>query len=294
MSVSESNNFSKPFSSFRHNSTKGPKFSRKMFSSFRVKSSTKPLLRNFSFRTKSYSKITESNQSDQQWIVNPLYVSVNQGIWQYSTNDIEQRQSCSVIKNESDLVKQSSISSGVSSESSGIYSHSSKCSNSLGISSSGVSSAIADVSSELIGSTNSELFDIPNPKTFSYLNDTYKSTKCGALYTIDNKSETISSTIPPTPTVPFTYGKLRLVRRIISENSHSDADYVIQIDEYYNNNSELLSGSSSGISSDDNANPDNSYQDFYNDLVEDIKMLLIVGEPHFKDSVKIGFLESIH
>ena len=199
MVVFEGHNFSKFFSSFRKKTTKGTVFSRKMFSSLRLKSSSKPLLRKLSLRTKSSSKMTECNLSDQQWKNNPLYVSAKV-TWHYNSNDIEQTQSSTIINNESDLVKQSSSSSGVSSRSSGIYSHSSNCDPSLCASSSGVSSALPDVSPEHIDNSNSDKFHI------SKNNSTYKSQYYGLP--INNQSDTISTTLPSTPTVPSTYAKL--------------------------------------------------------------------------------------
>ena len=109
--------------------------------------------------------------------------------------------------------------------------------------------------------------------------------------TINNQSGSISTTIPSTPTLPSTYAKLQLARRRISNSSQSDADYEIHIDEYYSqDNSDLLSG----IQIDDNGCPANSYHNFYNDLVDDIRSLFIIDRPHFKDNIQIGFLESIH
>ena len=113
-----------------------------------------------------------------------------------------------------------------------------------------------------------------------------------SLLIVSNQSGTTNTTDPPTPTVPSTYAKLRLVRRRISSSSHSDADYEIYIDEYYN--SKLQNGSSSDIHCDDKASSDDSYHDFYNDLVDDIQYLLIYDKPYFTDSIQIGILESIH
>ena len=282
MVVFEGHNFSKLFSSFRKQTTKGTKFSRKMFSSLRLKSSSKPLLRKLSLRTKSSSKMTQCNLSDQLWKNNPLYVSAKV-TWHYNSNDIEQTQSSTIINDESDFVKQPSCSSGVSSRSSGIYSHSLNSDPSLGVSSSGVSSALPDVSPEHIDYSNSDKFHI------SKNNPTYKSHHYGIP--INKQSDTINITIPSTPTVPSTYAKLRLVRRRISTSSQSDADYEIHIDEYYSqDNIDLLSG----IQIDDNVCSVNSYHHFYNDLVDDIQTLFILDRPHLEDNIHIGFLESIH
>ena len=180
-------------------------------------------------------------------------------------------------------MKQSSSSSGVSSRSSGIYSHSSNCDPSLCASSSGVSSALPDVSPEHIDNSNSDKFHI------SKNNSTYKSQYYGLP--INNQSDTISTTLPSTPTVPSTYAKLQLVRRRISNSSQSDADYEIHIDEYYSqDNSDLLSD----IQINDNACSVNSYHHFYNDLVDDTRALFIFGKPLFEDNIQTGVLESIH
>ena len=111
--------------------------------------------------------------------------------WHYNSNDIEQTQSSTIINNESDLVKQSSSSSGVSSRSSGIYSHSSNRDPSLCASSSGVSSALPDVSPEHIDNSNSDKFHI------SKNNSTYKPQNYGLP--INNQSGTISTALPSTP-----------------------------------------------------------------------------------------------
>ena len=226
--------------------------------------------------------MSQCNLSDHQWKNNPLYVSAKV-TWHYNSNVIEQSQSSTIINDESDLVKQSSCSSGVSSRSSGIYSHSSNCDPSLGVCSSGVSSALTDLSPEHIDYSNSYKFHISKNKP------TYKSQHCGIP--INNQSDTISTTIPSTPTVPSTYARLRLVRRRIITSSQSDADYEIHIDEYYSqDNIDLLSG----IQIDDNPCSVNSYHHFYDDLVDDIQTLFILDRPDLEDNIHIGFLESIH
>ena len=283
MPIFESRRFSKLFSSFREKTSQGPKLSRKMFSSFKEKSSTKPLLRKLSLRPKSSSK-TECNVSTQQWNNNPLYESANQIFVQSSSNEVDWAEVHAIIENESELVKQSTSSSGVSSGSSVICSHSSNRS--------GISTNVIETSSEHIFNSHSELSDISTPEHIKHYNATHDPTKNGSLLIVNNQSGTINITNPPTSKVPSTYAKLRLVRRRIRSSSHSDADYEIHIDEYYN--SKLQNGSSSDIHSDDNASSDDSYNDFYNDLVDDIQYLLIHDKPYFTDSIQIGVLESIH
>ena len=122
-----------------------------------------------------------------------------------------------------------------------------------------------------------------------------KSSEDGTQISINDHIDTTRNTIPPTPMIPSTYAKLCLVRRRISNSSQSDADYEIQIDECFcQEKSELLSGSTSGVSSDDNVSLDNLYQDFYIDLVNDIKTLLELRRPHITDNIHIGFIDSIH
>ena len=283
MSVFESRRFTKIFSSFRKKTSQGQKLSRKMFSSFKEKSSTKPLLRKLSLRSKSSSK-TDYNVSIQLWKNNPLYESANQISMQSSTNEVEWAEVHAIMKNESELDKQSSSSSGVSSGSSVIYSHSSNRS--------GISTNVMKTSPEHICSSHSELSDISTPKHIKHYNATYEPTEDGSLLIVNNQCGTTITTDPPTPTVPSTYAKLWLVRQRISSSSHSDADYEIYIDEYYN--SKLQNGSSSDIHCDDKASSDDSYHDFYNDLVDDIQYLLIHDKPYFTDSIQIGILESIH
>ena len=131
-----------------------------------------------------------------------------------------------------------------------------------------------DVASEHISTPNSELFENLYPKSMINLDSAIKSRDYRHQLNIDNRTEIIDTTNLLTPIIPATSAKLILVRRRISNSSQSDADYEIHIDEYYSqDNSELLSGSLSGIPSDDTS-PDNSLKDFYNDLVDDIRILL--------------------
>ena len=168
MPVFESRRFSKLFSSFRKKTSQGQKLSRKMFSSFKEKSSTKPLLRKLSLRSKSSSK-TDCNVSIQLWKNNPLYESANQISMQSSTNEVEWAEVHAIMKNESELDKQSSSSSGVSSGSSVIYSHSSNRSD--------ISTNVMKTSPEHICSSHSELSDISTPKHIKHYNATYEPTE---------------------------------------------------------------------------------------------------------------------
>ena len=94
--------------------------------------------------------------------------------------------------------------------------------------------------------------------------------------------------------IPTSSAQLRIVRRRISSSSKSDADFEIHIDGYYTQgNSELISESTSGIISDDETSQEN-YHHFCENMVDDIKTLLHVERPQYKDCIHIGMLESSH
>ena len=247
----------KMFSSFREKSSALPSFSRNRFSSFRGKSSSKPLLRRLSFKNRSSCKKFRDSQSNlsghQEWKINPVYVSVNQVNW---LDDVD-------IYQQTDLVKQTSSSSGVSSGSSGV--------------------------------------SIGSPGVYSYSSD-YGASSSGSSFAIASPISVVSSTQPQvdnsknslTPVIPTSSAQLRIVRRRISSSSKSDADFEIHIDEYYTQgNSELLSESSSGIPSDDEPSQEN-YHHFCEDMVDDIRTLLHLERPQYTDCIHIGMLESSH
>ena len=275
MSFFENQRISKLFSSFREKSTIRPTFSRKMFSSFREKSSaqqsfsrnrfssfkgkssSKPILRRLSFKVRSSSKNFRDSSPNlsghQEWKINPLYVSVNQVNW---LDDVD-------IYQQTDLVKQTSSSSGVSSGSSRVS-----------IGSPGVDSYSSDYGASSSGSS----FAIASPT----------SVVSSAQPQVDN------SKFSSTPVIPTSSAQLRIVRRRISSSSKSDADFEIHIDEYYTQgNSELISESTSGIISDDETSQEN-YHHFCEDMVDDIRTLLHLERPEYKDCIHIGMLESSH
>ena len=281
MNFFENRRFSKLFSSLREKSTNQPKFTRNMFSSFRVNSTCKPLTRKLSFKSKSFpksDKISRFSLSGHQgeWHINPLYVSADQARSRYNytyadpqsgkrvdqQTDLVKHDSSSSINPQSgvegyqqtDLAQHTSSSSGVSSGSFGLYS------SNYGGSSSGISSGSSCVS--LIQNEYSNHNQITNQVT---------------------------------PTVPTAFSKLRLVRRRISSSSQSDADFEIHINEYYTRkDSELLNRSSSGIPSDDEPSLDNSYQNCNEDFIDNIRNLLQLKGPQCSDCINIGMLESSH
>ena len=135
MTLFQNRRLSKLFSSLRENASSDSTLPNRMFSSFRVKTSSKSAMRRSSFRTKSTSKSSigsQSSPSKLQWHINPLYVSAE--------------------RHSNDQVNQSSSSSGVSSSSSGSYFHSSHYDVSpSGTSSSGV---FSDMSTSSLGTSD--------------------------------------------------------------------------------------------------------------------------------------------